>query len=61
MIIDFRKIFVHKEKHYFKLVEVGKFWSNNYTEYGSNGDRSKQYQSKYILILANNLIRRSFN
>ena len=41
MIIDFRKIFVHKEKHYFKLVEVGKSWSNNYTEYGSNGDRSK--------------------
>ena len=41
MIIDFRKIFVHKEKHYFKLVKVGKFWSNNYTEYGNNGDRSK--------------------
>ena len=61
MIIDFRKIFVHKEKHYFKLVKVGKFWSNNYTEYGNNGDRSKSDQFKYILILSNNFIRRSFN
>ena len=35
-------LFEHEEeeKHY-KLVRVSNFWSNNYIEYESNGDRNK--------------------
>ena len=30
-----------EEKNYYKPVRVGNFWSNNYIEYESNGDRNK--------------------
>ena len=29
------------EENYYKPVRVRNFWSNNYIEYGNNGDRSK--------------------
>ena len=31
----------HEEEDYYKPVRIGNFWSNNYTEYKSNGDRNK--------------------
>ena len=40
----------HEEKDYYKPVRAGSFWSNNYIEYESNGDRIKHYQLKNILI-----------
>ena len=30
-----------EEKDYYKPVRVNTFWSNNYNEYKSNGDRNK--------------------
>ena len=30
-----------KEENYCKPVKVSNFWSNNYTEYKSNGDENK--------------------
>ena len=30
-----------EERHYYKSVRVGKFWSNNHLEYENNGDRNK--------------------
>ena len=30
-----------EEENYHKPVRVGTFWSNNYIEYKSNGDRNK--------------------
>ena len=30
-----------EEKNYYKPVRVSNFWSNNYIEYESNGDRNK--------------------
>ena len=33
-------IIFEEEENYYKLKRVSKFWNNNYTEYGSNGDRN---------------------
>ena len=41
IIRDFRNLFEHQEEDYYKLVRVGDFWSNNYIEYESKGDRNK--------------------
>ena len=30
-----------EEKNYYKQVRVSNFWSKNYIEYGSNGDKNK--------------------
>ena len=30
-----------KKKNYYKPVRVNNFWSNNYIEYKSNGDKNK--------------------
>ena len=39
---DIKNLFKHEEEEsYYKLVRVSKFWSKNYTEYESNGDRNK--------------------
>ena len=39
---DIRNTFRLKAiKDYYKPVTVGNFWSNNYTQYESNGDRNK--------------------
>ena len=32
---------IKKEQNYYKPIRVSNFWSNNYTEYESNGDRNK--------------------
>ena len=37
-------------EEYYKPVRVNNFWSNNYIEYKSNGDKFKHYQLKNILI-----------
>ena len=31
-----------KEENYYKLVRVSNFWSNNYIEQESNGDKNKR-------------------
>ena len=41
MLKDIRNITNHEEEYYYKPVRVGIFWSNNYIEYESNGDRNK--------------------
>ena len=38
---DIKNLFEHKEEIYYKPVRVNNFWSNNYIEYKSNGDRNK--------------------
>ena len=40
IIWDNRNLFEHEEQFY-KAVRVGNFWSDNYNEYKSNGDRNK--------------------
>ena len=37
-----RIILSMKKKNYYKPVKVSNFWSNNYIEYESNGDRNKK-------------------
>ena len=42
VIRDIRNFFEHEgEEDYYKPVRLGNFWSKNYTEYESNGDRNK--------------------
>ena len=41
IIRDIRNLFENEEEDYCKLVRVGNFWSNNYIERESNGDRNK--------------------
>ena len=38
-----KNFFEHEDKdeYYYKAVRVSNFWSNNYIEYESNGDRNK--------------------
>ena len=50
IIRDNRKFFEHEKEDFYKSVRVGNFWTNNYIEYESNGDRKKHYQLKNILI-----------
>ena len=52
MIRDIRNLFEHEEEeNYYKPIRVGNFWSNNYIEYKSKGDKRKNhYQLKNILI-----------
>ena len=40
VIRDIRNPFENEEEDYYKPVQVGNFWSNNYIEYGSNDDRN---------------------
>ena len=37
-------------ENYYKPVRVGNFWSNNYIEYKSNGDKNKTLSVKEYLI-----------
>ena len=49
---------------YYKPVRVSSFWSNNYIEYESNGDRNKTLSAKEYLNKIRpylKLIRRKFN
>ena len=63
IIRDIRNLFQHEEEGSYKSVKVGCFWSNNYIEYESNGDRSKilsteEYLNKirpYLKNIRNNL------
>ena len=61
---DIRNLFEHEEKkNYYKPVRVSNFWSNNYFEYESSGDRNKtlsveKYLNKiipYLKGIINNL------
>ena len=49
---DIRNVFKHEveEKSYYKPVRVSNFWSNNYIEYESNGDRNKTLSVEEYLI-----------
>ena len=40
VIQNIRNLFEHEEEYY-KPARVGNFWSNNYIEYESHGDRNK--------------------
>ena len=51
IIRDIRNLVEHEEEeNYHKPVRVGNFWSNNYIEYKSKGDR-KRYQLKNIIMI----------
>ena len=59
---DIRNIFEHEEEVYYKPVRAGNFWSNNYTEYKTKGNRKtlpvKKYLNKirpYLTNIINNL------
>ena len=62
-IIRYHELFEVEEKEYYKPVKVGNFWSNNYIEYESKGDRNKivsveEYLNKirpYLKDMINNL------
>ena len=36
---DIRNLFEHEEEDYYKPIRISNFWSNNYIEYKSKGDR----------------------
>ena len=64
-IRDIRNLFIHEEENYYKTVRVGNFWSINYIEYESNGNRNKilsaeEYLNKirsYLKDIINNIKR----
>ena len=41
MIRDIRNLFEYEGEDSYKAIRVVNFWSNNYFEYESNGDRNK--------------------
>ena len=60
MLRDIKNLFEHEEEeNYYRPVRVSNFWSNNYIEYKSNGDRNKTLSfeenlnkiSPYLLII----------
>ena len=47
---DTKNLFEHEEEeNFYKPVRVSNFWSNNYIEYESNGDRNKTLSVKEYL------------
>ena len=62
---DIKNLFEHEkeEENYYKPVRVSNFWSNNYIEYKSNGDKNKtlsveEYLNKispYLKDIINNV------
>ena len=38
---DIKNLSEHEEENYYKPVRLNSFWSNNYIEYDSSGDRNK--------------------
>ena len=51
-----KNLFEREEENYYKPVRANNFWSNNYTEYESNGDRNEtlsveEYLKKFRLYL----------
>ena len=52
IIRDIRNLFEHKEENYYKPVRVRNFWSNNYIEYESKGDKNKTLSvNEYLNII----------
>ena len=51
---DIKNLFEHEkeEESYYKPVTVSKFWSNNYIEYESNGDRNEKLSGKVSVSLS---------
>ena len=48
---DIKNLFEHEEEeNYYKPVRESYFWSNNYIEYESNGDRNKTLSVEEYLI-----------
>ena len=60
---DIKNLFEYEEANYYKTVRVNNFWSNNYIEFESSGDRNKtlsveEYLNKirpYLKNIINNL------
>ena len=48
IIRDIRDLFEHKEEDCYKPVRTGHFWSNNYIEYKSKGDRKTLSVEEYL-------------
>ena len=51
-----KNLFEREEENYYKPIRANNFWSNNYTEYESNGDRNEtlsveEYLKKFRLYL----------
>ena len=51
---NIKNLFEHEkeEESYYKPVTVTKFWSNNYIEYESNGDRNEKLSGKVSVSLS---------
>ena len=48
ILTDIRNLSEHEEEDYYKLVRVNNYWSNNYIEYKSKGDRKTLSVKKYL-------------
>ena len=55
IIRDIRNLFEHEEEDYYKPVRAGNFWSNNYIQYESNGDRNKPLIEEYLNKFRSNI------
>ena len=49
IIIDIRNCFEKEEEDYYKPVRVNNFWSNNYSKYKNNVNRSKTLSTEEYL------------
>ena len=48
ILTDIRNLSEHEEEDYYKPVRVNNYWSNNYIEYKSKGDRKTLSVKKYL-------------
>ena len=61
MEILVRTLFEHEEENYYKPARVSNFWSNNYIEYESKGDRNKTLSfGKHFIWHVENSISNSY-
>ena len=52
---DIKNLFERKEENYYKPARVSNFWSKNYIECESSGDRRKNCLLKNVLIKLNHI------
>ena len=50
IVRDIRNLFEYGERNYYKLAIVGNFWSNNYVEYESKGNKNNQLKNIFIKL-----------
>ena len=61
IIKDMRNLFEQEKEDYYKPIRVCNFWSRNYDEYESNGDRNKTLSTEEYINKVRSYLKHIIN